>query len=428
MSGKNGQYGEAAVDQSVLGQAPSVQAFSYEALDQRGKPLRGMLEADSRRHARQLLRDKGWTTLSVQESAHGAGGEGAGASAFGRAGFSASQLAAFTRQMAIVLKAGIPLEEALAAVGRQTGKVRLRSLVMSVRARVLEGHSFAQSLKAQPQAFSDLYCATVGAGERSGHLDLVMEQLADYTERSHASVQKTRLALVYPVLLFAMSLMVIVLLMVFVVPDIVEVYVSQGQQLPVLTQFLIDLSDFLRFKGGYLLVVLVFLVGVTRSVLRRPEARLGLHRGLLRLPLLGSLIRKYNAARFASTLSILTRGGVPLVEAMHIAGEVLGNLYIQEQVREASRQVEEGCSLHRALEQSGQFPPLMLHMIASGESAGELDSMLARVSENQQQELDNLVATFVSLFEPATLVIMGGVVLVIVVAILQPILSLNQLI
>jgi general secretion pathway protein F len=221
---------------------------------------------------------------------------------------------------------------------------------------------------------------------------------------------------------------IVAVLMVFVVPDIVEVYVSQGQALPLLTRFLIDASDFLRTWGGYLLIALVLLAGLVQYALLKPDLRRHWHRTVLRLPLLGALIRRFNAARFASTLSILSSGGVPLVEAIAIAGDVLANVYIRDKVRDIGQQVEEGGSLHFGLEQSGQFPPLMIHMIASGESAGELDSMLARVAKNQQQELDNLVTTLVSLFEPATLLIMGAVVLVIVVAILQPILSLNQLI
>jgi general secretion pathway protein F len=195
-----------------------------------------------------------------------------------------------------------------------------------------------------------------------------------------------------------------------------------------LTQFLIDASEFLRERGIFLLLAVLMLVVWSRALLAKPALRLRWHQQLLRLPLLGSLMRKYNAARFASTLSILSRGGVPLVDAIRIAGEVLSNDFFKQQIAEAAQQVEEGVSLHRALEQRGQFPPLMLHMIASGEAAGELDTMLARVAEYQQQELDNLVATMVGLFEPATLLIMGAVVLVIVVAILQPILSLNQLI
>jgi general secretion pathway protein F len=213
-----------------------------------------------------------------------------------------------------------------------------------------------------------------------------------------------------------------------VVPDIVDVYVSQGQALPLLTRFLIDASEFMRAWGVYLIISALVLVALLQYALLKPGPRRRWHRALLRLPLLGSLVARFNAARFAGTLSILSSGGVPLVEAIAIAGDVLGNVYIRDKVRDIAQQVEEGGSLHLALEQSGQFPPLMIHMIASGESAGELDTMLARVADNQQQELDNLVATMVSLFEPATLLIMGAVVLVIVVAILQPIFSLNQLI
>jgi general secretion pathway protein F len=403
-------------------------AFSYAAVDQRGKSLKGLIEAESKRQARQQLREKGWTPLSVEDNTTGESQAQGRSLVSLRSGISVAHLASFTRQMSIVLKAGIPLEEALSAVGRQTSKASLRAIILGVRAGVLEGRSLAQSLSAWPNAFSDLYCATVGAGEQAGHLDIVMEQLADHTERSHSNVQRTRLALIYPVLLFVMSMAIVAVLMVFVVPDIVEVYISQGQALPLLTRFLIDASDFMRSWGAFLLIGMVILVGLVQYALLKPGLRRYWHRSVLRLPLLGSLIRRFNAARFAGTLSILSAGGVPLVEAIAIAGDVLANVYIRDKVREIGQQVEEGGSLHLALEQSGQFPPLMVHMIASGESAGELDSMLARVADNQQHELDNLVTTLVSLFEPATLLIMGGVVLVIVVAILQPILSLNQLI
>ncbi len=402
-------------------------AFTYAALDQRGKSLKGLIEAESKRQARQQLRDKGLTPLSVDENATCEANTGARGVRLGSR-ISVADLAAFTRQMAIVLQAGIPLEEALSAVGRQTSQAKLRAIILGVRAGVLEGRSLAQSLSAWPNAFSDLYCATVGAGEQAGHLDIVMEQLADHTQRSHANVQRTRLALIYPVLLFVMSMAIVAVLMVFVVPDIVEVYVSQGQSLPVLTRFLIDVSEFMRNQGAYLLIGVVILIGSVQYALMKPVLRRRWHRGILRLPLLGSLVQRFNAARFAGTMSILSSGGVPLVEAIRIAGDVLGNVYVRDKVRDIGQQVEEGCSLHQALENSGQFPPLMIHMIASGESAGELDAMLGRVANNQQQELDNLVSTLVSLFEPATLLIMGGVVLVIVVAILQPILSLNQLI
>ena len=341
-------------------------AFNYAALDPSGKSFKGLIEAESKRQARQQLRDKGWTPLSVDDNAAAetqVSGIGAG-----RSSISVSQLAAFTRQMAIVLKAGIPLEEALSAVGRQTAKARLRAIILGVRAGVLEGRSLAQSLSNYPNAFSDLYCSTVGAGEQAGHLDIVMDQLADYTERSHANVQRTRLALIYPVLLFVMSMAIVAVLMVFVVPDIVEVYVSQGQDLPLLTRVLIDISDFLRARGALLLIAMLMLVGLVQYALLKPGLRRRWHRAVLRLPLLGSLIQRFNAARFAGTLSILSSGGVPLVEAISIAGDVLGNVYIRDKVREIGQPVEEGKSLHLALEQSGQFPPLMIQMIASGQT------------------------------------------------------------
>ncbi len=304
----------------------------------------------------------------------------------------------------------------------------MRSVVSSVRSRVMEGYSLADSLAEFPRAFPGLYRATVAAGEHAGHLDLVLNRLADYTERAHESRQKARLALIYPVILLVMSLTIVAGLMAFVVPDVVEVFVGQGQELPGLTRGLIATSDFIVHYGLYLIAALAAAVVGVQFALRREHIRLEWDRRLLRVPLIGRFSRGSNTARFASTLSILTSSGVPLVEAMNIAGQVLSNRWLQESVKVATQQVREGGSLHRALEQCGYFPPLMIHMIASGEASGDLDNMLERVSESQQRELDNLVATLIGIFEPAMLLFMGAAVLIIVVAILQPIFNLNQLI
>ncbi len=407
-------------------------AFSYAALDQKGKEQKGILEADSSRQVRQLLRDRGLAPLKVDTvGQHQEQKQSAEPSIFKFStgpNLTVADLALFTRQLATLLQSSMPLEESLAAISQQTENAKAKSIILSVRSKVMEGHTLANSMAEFPRAFPTLYRATVSAGEHAGHLDLVLNRLADYTENVHASRQKARLALLYPVLLFVMSVAIVSGLMAFVVPDVVEVFIGQGQQLPALTRGLIALSDFIVDYGLFLLILISLSVIAFNYSLRSESIRLQWDRRRLGLPLIGRLSKGNNTARYASTLSILTSSGVPLVDAMKIAGEVMENTWLQQVVREATQQVSEGGSLHKALEQSGQFPPIMIHMIASGEASGELDTMLERVAESQQRELDNLVATLIGIFEPAMLLFMGGAVLIIVIAILQPIFALNQLI
>ena len=292
----------------------------------------------------------------------------------------------------------------------------------------MEGHSLATALSAFPRAFPALFCATVAAGERSGHLGHVLEQLADYTEARHAARQKIQLALVYPMILLFASLAIVGFLLGYVVPDVVKIFVNSGQALPVLTQAMIALSTGLRRYGVLLLIVLIAGVGAARWALRQPRLTLRWHGLLLDAPVVGGVLRAMEAARFASTLSILGKSAVPLVDALEISATVIANLAIRQRLHEVARSVREGGTLARGLERSGDIPPMMLHLIASGERAGELDNMLARAAEQQEKTLAARIALVVSLFEPIMLVLMGGVVLLIVMAILLPILSLNQLV
>lgn len=400
-------------------------AFGYAALDQRGREQRGVIEADSSRQVRQLLRDRGLTPLRI-ETATAPTGEGR--RNVGGARLRVSELALVTRQLATLLQAAMPLEEALAAVARQAERSRVANLIRSVRARVMEGHTLAGSLGEFPGAFPPLYRATVAAGEHAGHLDLVLDRLADYSESDHAARQKVRMALLYPAVLLVVAVAIVAGLMTFVVPSVVDVIAGQGQALPLLTRGLIGVSDLLSSWGWLLLLLLLTAILGARAALRRPSVRLTWDRRILRLPLFGRLSRGSNSARFASTLSTLTRSGVPLVDALQIAGEVLSNHWLRDSVVAATQQVREGSSLHRALERSGHFPPIMVSMIASGELSGELGPMLERVAQNQQRDFDGIVGGVLGMLEPAMLLLMGGLVLLIVVAILQPIFSLNQLI
>ncbi|MGE4405882.1 GspF family T2SS innner membrane protein variant XcpS [Pseudomonas sp.] len=401
-------------------------AFEYLALDPRGRQQKGLIEADSPRQARQLLRDRQWAPLEVKQakSREDAGHGGFG---FGR-GLSARDLALVTRQLATLVQAALPIEEALRAAAAQSTSAKIKSMLLAVRARVMEGHSLAAALREYPSAFPELYRATVAAGEHAGHLGLVLDQLADYTDQRQQSRQKIQLALLYPVILLVASLAIVVLLLGYVVPDVVKVFVNTGQGLPVLTRGLIASSDLVKDWGWLILLGGIGAALALRAALRDEALRLRWHALILRLPLIGRLSRATNTARFASTLAILTKSGVPLVEALSIAAAVIANRRIRERVVEAAQKVREGSSLTRALEATGEFPPMMLHMIASGEKSGELDQMLARTARNQENDLAAQVSLLVGLFEPFMLVFMGAVVLVIVLAILMPILSLNQLV
>jgi general secretion pathway protein F len=398
--------------------------FDYRAFDARGKNCKGRLEADGPRHARQLLRERGvWPrTLTEVRVAAGTARQPRG----GRLG--AADLALLTLQLSTLIQAGLPLEEALEAVAKQSARRKVAGLLSAVRSRVMEGHALASALGQFPKAFPELYRATVAAGERSGHLGQVLEQLANYTQARQASRQKIQMALVYPLILMLASLAIVGFLLGYVVPDVVKIFIDSGQPLPWLTQGLIAVSNGLRNHFLLLAGVLATLISLWRWSLRQAAWRLRWHRWVLKIPVIGEVWRAMEAARFASTLAILGKSAVPLVDALEIAAAVIGNLTIRARMVDVARSVREGGTLTRGLELSGDIPPMMLHMIASGERAGELDRMLARAAEQQESSLAARIALVVSLFEPAMLVVMGGVVLLIVMAILLPILSLNQLV
>ncbi|MBD9424356.1 GspF family T2SS innner membrane protein variant XcpS [Pseudomonas sp. PDM15] len=402
-------------------------AFEYVALDTKGRQQKGVLEADSARQVRQLLREKQLAPLQVEPAHRKEHSEKSGGFSL-RRGLSARDLALVTRQLATLIGAALPIEEALRAAAAQSRQPRIQSMLIAVRAKVLEGHSLANALGSFPAAFPELYRATVAAGEHAGHLAPVLEQLADYTEQRQQSRQKIQMALLYPVILMLASLGIVGFLLGYVVPDVVRVFVDSGQTLPALTRGLILLSELVKAWGAVVIVLAVLGVIAFRRALRNEDVRRRWHAFLLRLPLIGGLIAATETARFASTLAILVRSGVPLVEALAIGAEVVSNRIIRTDVANATQRVREGGSLSRALEASRQFPPMMLHMIASGERSGELDQMLARTARNQENDLAATIGLMVGLFEPFMLVFMGAVVLVIVLAILLPILSLNQLV
>lgn len=402
-------------------------AFEFIALDHQGKQRKGTLEADSSRQVRQILRDKQWTPLFVDTITDRHHASVPGRNLLLRPGMSAIELATVTRQLATLIQAAMPIEEALNAVAAQQEVHRIKNLLLAVRSRVLEGHTLAKSLEGFGEAFPPMYRATVAAGEHAGYLDRVLNRLADYTEARMRSGQKIQQALVYPIVLMVASVAIVSFLLGFVVPDVVKVFLDSGQELPLITELLINASAGFQTWWPVLLGVLVGLVVLLRYLLQREAIHFAWHRALLRLPLVGRFVRTANAARFASTLSILTRSGVSLVEALMIAAQVVNNDAIRYAVQESAKRVSEGSSLNRALTETSYFPPLMLHMIASGEATGELDQMLERTAQNQQMELEGRITVMLGLLEPLMLVLMGGVVMLIVLAILLPILNMNQL-
>ncbi len=398
--------------------------FRYRAEDATGRSCHGVQEAQSARHARQLLRERGLMVLSMRSAGSSIGFT----NLFRNNGLSPAQRALVTRQLATLLQAGMPLAEALRAVAAQSEHRRVKELMLAVSERVSEGYGLAQALLLYPQAFPSVYCSTVAAAERSGHLARVFERLAEHTENQQLVRQRVQLALVYPVILLIASLSIVAFLLGYVVPDVVQVFAQGQQALPLMTRILMALSEGTRQYG---LVACVLVAGSFSTVywaLREPARRMRWHNLLLRLPLCGGLIRSSEAARFISTLAILGKSGVPLADAMHIAAAVVGNLALRERLRTAARELSEGATLARSLELSGTLPALMLHMIASAERAGELDAMLERAAALQEKLLSGRIALAVSLFEPLMLVLMGAVVLFIVLAILMPILNLNQLV
>jgi general secretion pathway protein F len=402
-------------------------AFEYTALDTGGKERKGVLEGDTARQVRQLLREKQLLPVTVSEVAHK---EAKRQRSFtlSRRSISTTDLSLFTRQLATLARAGLPLEEALLAVSQQTEKPRVQSIILGVRGRVMEGHTLADGLGEFPRVFPEIYRATVSAGEQSGHLDMVLERLADYTESRELIRQKILGAMLYPIVLTVMCFGIVSGLLVYVVPKVVEVFETSKAKLPFITQALIAVSDFFRDWFIWLIVGGVVAGFAFSRWLRNPDAKRRFHRFQLHLPLMGKLTRGFNTARFTRTLSILTASSVPVLEALRIAGEVVTNLPMRDAVIEAGQRVREGAPIGRSLAQSRMFPPMTIHLISSGESSGELEAMLDRAAMSQERELDGLLAALVGLLGPLLIVVMGLFVMGIVFAMLLPIFELNNLI
>lgn len=401
-------------------------AYEYTALDVKGKEEKGILEADNVKQVRQLLRDSNLTPLEVNQVEKAESTDKLKKQRAGRV--KAADLALLTRQLATLVESGSPLEEALSTTAKQTEKRNVKHILSAVRSRVVEGYSLADGMKTFPSVFPDMYRATVAAGEQSGHLDAVLERMADYTETRQETQQRISNAMFYPVILTILSILIVIGLLVFIVPKIITVFDNVGQELPKMTQVLISISDFFRDYGIYLGGFLIVLFILFKQLIKYPKWRYKYHRFILRLPLVKRMVRGLNTARFARTLSILASSGVPILDAMSISAQVIQNLPMRKAVEDAAVKVREGMAINRALEQSSYFPPMTVHLIASGESSGRLDEMLERAAIQQERETNGMMSKMLGIFEPMLILIMGGVVLLIVLSILLPILNLNQLV
>ncbi|WP_409440369.1 type II secretion system inner membrane protein GspF [Psychromonas sp. GE-S-Ul-11] len=399
--------------------------FSYKAIDAKGKQKKGTQEADSARILRQQLRNAGMMPLEVEAVA--AKRKKAGKS-FIQTKINTTDLALITRQLSTLVASSIPIEESLQAVADQCDKPKIKDMISAVRGGVIEGYSLADSMRNYPMIFDNLFCAMVAAGEKSGHLEKVLDRLADYEEQRQEMKSKMMQALIYPIVLTLVAISVVAILLTSVVPQVVGQFQHMGADLPASTKFLIATSDALSAYGLYFVGACIIVFLLFKQYLRKAKNQLRFDHALLNFPVVGKVVNELNTARFARTLSILNSSAVPLLEAMSIAGNVLTNQYIRLKVGEAAERVREGTSLGRALASTKLFPPMMLHMIASGERSGELGNMLERSADNQDKQFSAQVALALGLFEPALVISMAGVVLFIVAAILQPILALNNLV
>jgi len=396
-------------------------AYQYQALKSTGQSCKGIIEADTERHARQLLREQGLIPTQLQALKKNYHKKK-------KRAFKAEDLALLTRQLATLLAAGIPLEEALKGVSEQSTKQSVRELIIGVRAKVLEGYGLAQSMDEEPQAFPELYRATIAAGEQTGRLDMVLEKLADYTEYQQQTRQKIQQAMIYPALMIMVSITIIGFLLAFVVPKIIEVFSSSGQELPPMTQVLIGMSHFIQHYGLYTAIILMLSIMAFKRSLLKPNMLLAWHRFLLKMPGISYLIIAVNIARYTHTFSILFAAGVNVLETMRVSASLITNIIIREKFNIAAIQVKEGTGISKALANTTFISPMAIHLIASGEKSGQLSPMMERAALHLDHEVRRLIDTLMTLLEPLVIIFMGGVILFIVLATLLPIFSMEQVV
>ncbi|MDA9109808.1 type II secretion system inner membrane protein GspF [Woeseiaceae bacterium] len=401
-------------------------AFNYTAIDKQGKEITGSTEGDTDKHVRSILREKNLLPLLITEMKK----ESVNRVRinFKQNSLSNNDLSYFTRQLATLIKSGIPIDEALIAINEQNDKQHIKNIILTIHSKIMEGYTLSDSFSDFPKSFPLIYTTTIAAGEKSGNLSLILEKLADFTESRQKLQQQIKNALIYPSALVITALLVIAFMLAYVVPKVVYIFENFDQQLPLLTRIMIISSDFLLDNWLYIIIFVVMLGSLCRYLIKNEETKNKYHGILLRLPIFGQLIKNMNSARFMQTLSILASSGVPILESLRISSNVVTNLPMKKAIERTAIQVSEGESISKSLSQSRLFPPMMIHMIGSGENSGRLEEMLDRATTNQEQEVENTISTLLGIMQPMTVIIMASVVLLIVLAILLPIFEINNLI
>lgn len=408
-----------------------MQNFRYTALDAQGVSQQGTLQAESAKHVRQQLRERGLSPISVETAK-----KTFSFSLFSftkqttknaSASLKLSELAFFTRQLALLLQAGFPIEQALESVQEQFNKASLRQIIREIRNRIIEGLTLAQAIADFPKAFPAIYSVSIEAGEQAGKLALVLTRLADYAEQQEQTRQKIQQALIYPCITMLFAIGITAFLLTYLLPTITDVFTDNAQSLPFITKFLLGLSQGVRSYGLFVLLFLLLIIGLLRQLLKRPHYRYRWHALLLRLPLLGYLLKSTNMTRYTRTFGLLCASGLPALEAMTLATKLVTQLPIHQSLQTASHRIREGSPIHTALRQSQYFDTLSLNLITNGEQTGKLAEMLEQAAQQQENQLTRFIQFGLSLLEPLMMVIMGGLVLFIVLAILLPIFSMNQL-
>lgn len=398
-------------------------AYRYEALNQGGKTQKGLMEGDSPRHIKNLLREQGLIPLSIEVSTQGAGTKRARGQRI-----SSHDRVQIIRQLSSLANADIPIDESLSTIASEVSKNVVRERLLELRSLVLAGHSLARALEMNARDFPEIFQALVAAGERSGRLGSVLERLADYIEAKEALTRRVLFAMIYPAIVTVVATGIVIFLMTNVVPQVVSVFINNHQTLPLLTQVMIDISDAIR-HWGVVMVLGVLLVGfMVRWLLRQPAQRMVWHRWLLTFPIIGPAVRGYNTERFASTLAILVNGGVPILMALQGAAKTMGNVYLREDVERSIVMVREGFPLSRALGLNRRFSPTLLQLIRAGETTGRLADMLGRAASIESRVLEEKITGLTALLEPVLILMMGLVVGLIVMAVLMPIMEINQMI
>ncbi|CAH0541865.1 type II secretion system inner membrane protein GspF [Vibrio marisflavi] len=403
-------------------------AFEYKALDAKGKQKKGVMEGDNAKQVRSRLKEQGLIPVEVAETRSKAQSSSGGSQGVSfKRGISTPDLALITRQLSTLVQSGMPLEECLRAVSEQSEKPRIRNMLMAVRSKVTEGYTLADSMADYPHIFDELFRSMVSAGEKSGHLDAVLERLADYAESRQKMRSTIQQALIYPVVLVVFAVGIVAFLLANVVPKIVDPIIQMGQALPQSTQFLLAASQFVQNWGLQLFLAILAVIYLIKWLLNKPKIRLAWDKKVVSMPLIGKISKGLNTSRFARTLSICTSSAIPILDGMNVAMDVMSNRFIKKQVGIAMESVREGASLRMSLDQTKLFPPMMLHMIASGEQSGELESMLTRAADNQDANFESTVNIALGIFTPAIIALMAAMVLFIVMATLMPMLEMNNL-